>query len=66
MRKQWAFIYVLGKHITLVMLGMCSEVVAEVGWRSMLFNIDSLPRKGGATPGANQTSPTVKQLKEGD
>lgn len=37
--KRGIFIYVFEKYTTLITLGMCSEVVAEVGQRSMLFNI---------------------------
>ena len=49
MRKRGIFIYVFEKYTTLIMLGMCSEVVAEVGQRSMLFNINLLSSKGFIT-----------------
>lgn len=44
--KERIFIYVFEKYTTLITLGMCSEVVAEVGQRSMLFNIHLLSSKG--------------------
>ena len=49
MRKRGIFIYVFEKYTTLIMLGMHSEVVAEVGQRSMLFNINLLSSKGFIT-----------------